>query len=226
MNYFKLFFILFFAVPAAAFAQAGPKFVIDGGESINAGSHQRGKEVHYEIKFKNEGDALLRIQNVSTSCGCSTALASADSLNPGETGTISFTFNGNGMGMVSKAVTVMTNEEGDKHSHYIQISMNMVDPVSINPQSIMTEGKVGDEVKQVATVTNNYDKEITISELTSNSPVVKVTSDKNTIGVGETASLNIAIKLYEESAVNAAVIIKTSEGEFQIPILVDVKAKQ
>ena len=49
-------------------------------------------------------------------------------------------------------------------------------------------------------------------------------SDKTEIGNGEAASFSISIKIYEDSPVNAAVIIKTSEGEFQIPILVDVKS--
>jgi hypothetical protein len=185
----------------------------------------RGKDVHYEIKFKNDGDADLKISNVATSCGCSTALATADIVKPGETGIINFTFNGSGFGVVSKTVTLSTNESAEGTIHYIQMSMNMVDPVTLSPVSIMTTGKVGDEVKQVVTLTNNFDKEIVINEVTSNSPAVKGTTDKTTVNIGEGAQINIAIKLYEESAVNAAVIVKTSEGEFQIPILVDVKAK-
>jgi hypothetical protein len=45
------------------------------------------------------------------------------------------------------------------------------------------------------------------------------------ISSGETATLSISVKLYEDSPVNAAVFIRTSEGEFQIPILVDVSGK-
>jgi hypothetical protein len=41
---------------------------------------------------------------------------------------------------------------------------------------------------------------------------------------GENASLDISIMIYEESAINAAILIKTTEGEFQIPVLVDVKS--
>jgi len=225
MNQLKFFLLLLVFVPLAGFAQTGPKFVVDGGDNISTGSHMRGKEVHYEIKFKNEGDADLKIQQVSTSCGCSTALASEDFVKPGDYGTINFTFNGNGMGMVTKGVNVTTNETGSSNTHALTVSMNMVDPVTIAPNSIITDGKVGDELKQTATITNNFDKAINISELSSNSPAVKVTSDKNSLQIGEVASVNISIKIYEESAVNAAVIIKTDAGEFQIPILVDVKAK-
>ena len=109
--------------------------------------------------------------------------------------------------------------------HTLQMKMNMVDPVVLNPQSIISEGKVGDELKKTATITNSFDREISITEISSNSPVVKVTSDKMVLSAGDAASLSINIKIYEDSAINAAIIIKTSEGEFQIPILVDVKAK-
>jgi len=70
---------------------------------------------------------------------------------------------------------------------------------------------------------NSMDKEIDITEIISNTPVIKISSDKMALQSGEAASLDISIKIYEESAINAAIIIKTTEGEFQIPVLVDVK---
>jgi hypothetical protein len=117
---------------------------------------------------------------------------------------------------------VTTNETDNYHT--INVSMNMVDPLTFAPQSIITEGKVGQELTQTATITNSLDKEIDITELTSNTPVIKITSDKMALRSGEAASLNILIKIYEESAINAAIIVKTTEGEFQIPVLVEVKA--
>jgi hypothetical protein len=207
------------------FAQTGPVLQIDGGETINTGTFQRGKEVNYDINFKNSGDADLKIISVAATCGCSSALASDSIIKPGESGIIKFTFNGNGFGQVSKNLIVNTNEPVH-NNHTLQMNMNMVDPVGLTPQSIISEGNVGDELNKTATVTNSSGKDMNITEITSNSPVIKVTSDKMVLASGEAASLNINIKIFEESAINAAVIIKTTEGEFQIPILIDVKAKQ
>jgi hypothetical protein len=193
-----------------------------GGENIDLGSHMRGKEVKYEIFFKNTGDADLKVTNVSTTCGCSTALLSTDLIKPGDEGSIQFTFNGSGYGQVTKGVVVYTNETTSVHN--LNITMNMVEPLSLLPASIITSGKVGEEINQTATLTNTFDKVVIISDVSSNSPAVKVTSDKMELNTGEAAALIISIKIYEESPVNAAVIIKTSEGEFQIPILVDIKA--
>jgi hypothetical protein len=203
-------------------AQTGPKLEIEGGETINTGNHMRGKEVNYEIQFKNSGDADLAISGVSTSCGCSTALVSSNLVKPGESGSVKFTFNGNGFGNVTKSVTINTNETPTAF-HTVQLSMNMVEPITLNPQSIMTEGKVGEELKQTATIVNSLDKEVSLLELTSNTPVIKIVSDKMVLNPGETATLGISIMIYEESAINAAIIIKTTEGELQIPVLVDVK---
>lgn len=218
----KLLIAIFVILPLSVFAQTGPKIEINGGENINTGSHRRGVEVKYEISFKNVGDQDLLITNVQTTCGCSSALASNDPVKPGESGTIKFTYNGQGMGSVTKVVVITTNETGNLQ-HNVNLTMNMADPITLNPGSIITEGKVGDELKQTATILNSMDKEIDITEIISNTPVIKISSDKMALQSGEAASLDISIKIYEESAINAAIIIKTTEGEFQIPVLVDVK---
>lgn len=209
--------------PVLLFAQTGPKIEIAGGDNINTGNHRRGQELTYEITFKNVGDQDLQVTSVQTSCGCSSALASADVIKPGESGTVKFTYNGQGMGSVTKAVMITTNENGNSTKN-VMLTMNMVDPLTLNPGSIITEGKVGDELKQKASIVNSMDKEIDITEITSNTPVIKITADKMALMSGDTSNLDITIKIYEESAINAAIIIKTTEGEFQIPVLVDVKA--
>jgi hypothetical protein len=219
----KKIFIALFLLPILIFAQTGPKIEIVEGDNINTGYHKRGVLLEYDIVFKNTGDQDLKITAVQTSCGCSSALAGSDAVKPGETGIVKFTYNGQGMGSVSKVVTITTNEAGGS-SHNVTMTMNMADPVTMDPGSIITEGKVGDELKQLATIKNNYDKAIDITELTSNTPVIKISSDKMSLQPGDSASLNILIKIYEESAINAAIIIKTTEGEFQIPVLVDVKS--
>lgn len=215
-----LFFLLLFNI--SILAQIGPKIEIVGGNEIDAGSHKRNVPLTYDVTVKNIGDQELVITGIQTSCGCSSALSSSNNVPPGQTAVIKFNFNGVGMGKVTKALMITTNEPNNP-THTVLISMNMVDPVTINPGSIIAEGKVGDELHQIASVLNSMDKDIDITEISSNTPVIKITSDKTTIKSGESASLDIAIKIYEESAINAAVFIKTSEGEFQIPILVDVK---
>ncbi len=75
----NLLFALLF-LPLITFAQTGPKMEIVGGDNINTGTHRRGVEVVYEVQFKNVGDQDLQITGVSTSCGCSSALAGSDAM--------------------------------------------------------------------------------------------------------------------------------------------------
>lgn len=208
--------------PLFLFAQPSPKFEVVGGESIDLGDHMRGREVRQEIEFKNTGTDDLKVISVSTTCGCSSALISSDVIKPGETGKISFTYNGLSTGKVTKGVVVTTNEPMN-NVHNLAVTVNMVEPLMLNPSSIMAVGKVGEELSQIATLQNTMDKEVSITEVVSNSPAVKVLSDKVMLAKGEAASIQIAIKIFEDAPVNAAVEIKTSEGDFQIPIFVEVK---
>jgi hypothetical protein len=217
-----LFIYLF--LPVLAYTQDAPKFMVDGGFNIDLGKYQRGKEVVYNVEFKNTGKSDLKINQVTTTCGCSSALVSSDVLKPGETGIIKFTFNGMSMGIVTKSIDVVTNEPTD-NVHRINITMNMIDPVAINPAFIISSGKVGEEVFQSISIQNNDELPITIDELTSNSPAVKVEGELKSLNNGENEIIKVTIKIYEDSPVNAAVIIKTSAGEFQVPITVDVTAR-
>lgn len=218
------YLIIYLFLPLFTYSQDVPKFEVNDGLNIDLGKLQRGKEVVYNIEFKNTGKSDLKINQVTTTCGCSSALVSADIIKPDETGTIKFTFNGMSMGVVTKGIDVSTNEPTD-NMHRINITMNMIDPVAINPAYIISSGKVGEEIIQTVSILNNNDLPITIDELTSNSPAVKVEGELKSLGNGESESVKITIKIYEDSPVNAAVIIKTSAGEFQIPITVDVTSK-
>ena len=78
----KILFIAFLFIPLVIFSQTGPKLEIIGGDNVNTGNHRRGQELTYDIQFKNTGDQDLVITGVSTSCGCSSALAEAMPLSP------------------------------------------------------------------------------------------------------------------------------------------------
>lgn len=220
MKRFYIILLSFFYPTVVLFSQTGPKLEINS--NINAGKFLQGKEVVYNIPFKNSGDAELKIFGLGTACGCSTALLSGDTFKPGDSGSIQFKFNGQSVGSVTKTLSFSTNEP-ENSTHIIQINMVMVNPINFTPQSIITEGKVGDEIKQTGSVQNTLDKTIEILEVSSNTPVIKISSDKKILSAGETSNLEISIKLFEETTINATIFIKTSEGDFQIPVLVDVK---
>ena len=68
-------------------------------------------EVTYDFNFKNEGDGVLEIQNVRSSCGCTVVVPDKRSLAPGESSFLKVRYHaGRGAGMVEKKITVYNND--------------------------------------------------------------------------------------------------------------------
>ncbi len=78
---------------------------------IDFGNVAEGKVVDAKIAFKNEGNGVLEIRDIKTSCGCTAALASSKSLKPGESGTIRIELDtSNREGLLTRTITVYSND--------------------------------------------------------------------------------------------------------------------
>ncbi|MGQ9800329.1 MAG: DUF1573 domain-containing protein [Candidatus Saccharicenans sp.] len=81
----------------------------EGGK--NFGKIKEGEVVQHEFVFRNAGNAVLIINKVSTSCGCTAALVSQKEIAPGQEGRIKVTFNSRGYsGQVTKFIYVESND--------------------------------------------------------------------------------------------------------------------
>jgi Protein of unknown function (DUF1573) len=75
------------------------------------GKVQQGEIVKYEFGFENIGKVSLQIKDIKTSCGCTAALASSNSLKPGQNGTINVEMNTrNRHGKMTKTIYVFSND--------------------------------------------------------------------------------------------------------------------
>jgi hypothetical protein len=90
-----------------------------------------------EFKFKNAGDALLRIGKIHSTCGCTVPELSKKEYAPGESGVIKATFNaGRGVGTVTKRLYVPNNDK--KNSKVtLTIRARIVMKVAFEPSRIM-----------------------------------------------------------------------------------------
>ena len=71
------------------------------------GKVNEGDKVNYTFNFANKGSSVLTIKDIKTSCGCTAALISQDSLAPGKDGTIKVELDTkNRSGKMSGTVTV------------------------------------------------------------------------------------------------------------------------
>ncbi len=94
-----------------AYAENGPKITFKRLVH-DFGDIDRGGKVDTSFEFENTGDAPLQIDEVTTSCGCTTAALKKKSYKPGESGTIPVTFNSqNFEGKITKRITVSTNDK-------------------------------------------------------------------------------------------------------------------
>ena len=79
--------------------------------SYDFGNVTEGKVVETTVKFKNEGNTVLLINDVKTSCGCTAALLSSKELKPGESGTLRIDLDtANREGKLTRTVTLYSND--------------------------------------------------------------------------------------------------------------------
>jgi len=135
----KAFFagcVLFLFLGSQALQAGQPKIKFKE-ESWNFGKVNQGEVLDHEFVFTNSGDATLIIQKVSTTCGCTAALASEDKIAPGKEGKIEIKFDTRGYGgALSKLIFVESNDPTEARKQ-LQISADIETPpgakIDINP---------------------------------------------------------------------------------------------
>lgn len=80
----------------------------------NFGKVEYGKVVDYDFKILNQGNSVLNIKDIQTSCGCTAALIDNKTIKPGENGTIKVQLNTQGhAGKLVRRVTIKSNDPKD-----------------------------------------------------------------------------------------------------------------
>ncbi len=81
------------------------------------GKLKKDKEIEITYRFRNSGDKMLVIEDVTAGCGCTIPEKPKEPYAPGEEGIIRAKFNGSGNGAISKHITVIANTKpGKQHS--------------------------------------------------------------------------------------------------------------
>ena len=93
------------------------------------GSVPRGPELQYNFKFTNKGSAILKIERVQTSCGCTGAtIGEQTEFKKNECGEIKITFNTQGRsGHQEKIITVFSNDPESPQKE-LKITCDIQDP--------------------------------------------------------------------------------------------------
>jgi hypothetical protein len=90
-----------------------------------------------KYRFTNTGKEVLKIENVKTSCGCTTAALSKTAYAPGESGEIEakFIFSGR-TGKQEKAITVTTSAAPQEPT-VLRLFVNIEEPVKVEPEVVL-----------------------------------------------------------------------------------------
>lgn len=76
------------------------------------GQVSEGQIVEHTFKFSNNGNAVLNIKDIKTSCGCTAAIVSEKTIKPGESGSIKVELDTKSrVGKMSRTVTVVSNDQ-------------------------------------------------------------------------------------------------------------------
>lgn len=109
-----------FFMPSRNQAQTGPKIKFSQ-EIIDYGQIEYDSESERLLTFKNIGDQPLLIVSVKGSCGCTVAKYPKTAILPGKEAAIKIKYDTKRVGLISKTVSITTNEPEDRNFHVIKI---------------------------------------------------------------------------------------------------------
>ena len=136
-------------------------------------SKPQDESVVAKYRFTNTGKQSLKIENVKTSCGCTTAALTKTEYAPGESGEIEakFVFSGR-TGRQEKAITVSTSAAPQQPT-ILRLVVNIEEPVKIQPEVVLW--RVGDQPEpKTIHVAVADDSPTKIVSVTSDNPSVEV----------------------------------------------------
>jgi len=123
-------------------------------------------KVEHIFKFTNEGKGELKIDKVNTTCGCTAALLSANTVPSGGKGEVTATFTvGGRQGAQTKHIYVLSNDPADPKAT-LTIKGTITPQVSVEPSSISISDKEKDTSRTV-TIAQTTDESLTLGEITA-----------------------------------------------------------
>lgn len=126
----KQIFAFIMLVSVVSFAQMFPPKIASQLMEYDFGEVPRGDHVKYDFVVSNVGGDLLKISDVTASCGCTAAKPQKDDLAPGESTNINVDFNSTGRsGRQTKYITVKTNDPDNPEIRF-KLTGVVVDPGS------------------------------------------------------------------------------------------------
>jgi hypothetical protein len=181
------------ALCLAAQAQGTPKIQFDE-TTFDFGKTSQVETVSGVFKFKNTGDAILKLDAPKPSCGCTVANLKSDTLAPGETGELPFTLSlGQYRGTLEKHITVHSNDPLTPETA-LTIKVDFIPLYELNPFTLSPSLAFGtNAIEQSASITRTDGKPLHIVRLDSSKPWIKATIEPGLPPDATNATIRVAI---------------------------------
>ncbi len=149
------------------------------------------------FKFKNVGDAVLKVEPPKPSCGCTVAELKPDTLQPGETGDLPFTFSlGLNRAILEKHIAVRSNDP-ETPEVSLTIKADYTPLYEINPMTIAPQLAFGmNSDTQYTTLTRTDGKPLRLARLVASKPWI--TAQVEPMAKGEEAAARIRVTIQRE----------------------------
>ncbi len=188
------------------------------------GTIQAGETLKYTFVYTNTGLATLEIQQVRTSCGCTTAGEWDKRVEPGATGKIPIQFrSANFSGPIQKSVTVICNDP-QRSNVMLGIKGTVWVPVEVTPKTVMFQydsESPAEETRKVR-ILSNLKEPLKLSAPVSGNPAFRAKLETITEGK-EYALLVSTVPPIGTGMITAAITVEVADTNVQ-PFQVQVYA--
>lgn len=115
LTLFLLFLLLLLLAACGGAATGGAPSIALESATLALGDMPNGQIAERVVAVRNDGDAPLVVDTVSTSCGCTTAALEPMTINPGESGALRIAFDSGAhgpdlRGPIMREITLVSND--------------------------------------------------------------------------------------------------------------------
>ncbi len=163
-------------------------------DSFDFGKIDQQQTVEHIFKFKNTGNADLKIDHLQSSCSCTGALISSKVVPPGGSGEIKVSFSSKSFqGEIKRSVQVFSNDP-DKGTYILNIKSNVRAFIEANPNNVdFGSLKNGETVSRKIAVKNLTNEPLTIKEVKTDLKDIKIGEFEKEINPNEETTINLTL---------------------------------
>jgi archaellum component FlaF (FlaF/FlaG flagellin family) len=188
-------FVLIAVFVLTAPVHAQPKISL-GRTSIEVGTIYHGEIKKIPLLIRNAGTDTLKIENIQTSCGCTSVKKPKPYLLPGESDTLAVEFNSMGFnGPIEKHITITSNDPAAPISETI-FRGTVISEIEVTPGQYVIwigAGPMGKELKQTVMIKNSSSYAIAVKNFSVTDSAIHAEFQKKNLAPGESLTVLFSV---------------------------------